>query len=401
MKKIKVNIIYLVGLLVLISSIGVVLAAFMFNQVVNVDTQVGGIEIESKAYLDYALYNNVSNDDANKLRKERLRKDTVAILDDIIFTYSSEYKLTQDSKFIDGKVYYYIDNGTYKVATSENNSDYVIDGNIVSNKYYEETRTFNGIDRVVTLYNSSCVDLVPTINANVITFTNSDVLITVTCVINSTLGIVESAEAEATDKDYRCVIDGDGRGLSILDNKITESASGYTEVSASSRITCSATQSKYDDPDKATDDNKHYLSQYGLKFTFKTEIPVYVRVHIQDAWSSIKVFSSNTKKRYVTKDKVAGKTPFNITGNEWYYDEDTNYVYLKNLYNPNDDLDSDGNIKSKTYTFTVNEAYFYQLNSGVTAYSEYVDVELSFTVDIIQANRAKAMWGLDPSVEFA
>ena len=70
------------------------------------------------------------------------------------------------------------------------------------------------------------------------------------------------------------------------------------------------------------------------------------------------------------------------------------------MYDPSDDLDENGNFKSKTYTFTINEAYFYQLANVTTAYSEYVDVELSFTVDIVQANRAKALWKLDPSVEF-
>lgn len=399
MKRLKVNIIYLIGLLVLSLSIGLVFAAFIFNQVVNMKTKTGGITIESKQYLDYSLYDNVSTSDENYNRKIRLRKDTVAILDDIILTYTSTYAYTQDDQFKDGKIYYYYDNG-YVIATPENNSDYEIGGDIVENKYYEETRAYTGIDKVNTLFNSSCADLTPTISNNVITFTNSGLLITVTCQIDTSLGIIKSAAAAATDKDYRCAIDSDGKGLTILDNEITNSSSGYTEVSALSRITCSATQGRYDDPKTNDDNNKHYLSQYGVQFTFKTEIAVYVRVHIQDAWSSVKVYPSSVKERYVTKDKVAGKTPFNVTDEAWYYDEDTNYIYLKEMYDPNTDLDSNGNFKSKSYTFNVNEAYFYQLGSIATAYTEYIDVELSFTVDIVQANRAKALWGIDPSVKF-
>ena len=400
MKRIKVNIIYLIGLLVLITCIGVVFAAFMFNQVVNMNATIGGIEIESKQYLDYSKYSSVSSTDENYNRKIRLRKDTVAIIDDVILSFTTTYSLTSDTQFKDGKVYYIIVSGNYVIADPADNDDYVIGGNVTSNKYYEETKTFTGISSVSTLFNENCTDLVPTINGSVITFTNDGVSITVTCVIDSSLGIIKSATAAATNKDYRCVVDSDGKGLTILDNEITNSANGYTEVSASSRIICSATQGRYDDPNDNADDNKHYLSQYGFKFTFKTEIPVYVRVHIQDAWSSVKVYSSSVKERYVTKDKVAGKTPFNVTDSAWYYDEDTNYIYLKEMYNPNLDLDSNGDIQSKTYTFNVNEAYFYQLGAIATAYTEYIDVELSFTVDIVQANRAKALWKIDPSVDF-
>ncbi len=57
---------------------------------------------------------------------------------------------------------------------------------------------------------------------------------------------------------------------------------------------------------------------------------------------------------------------------------------------------SDGTYKPQSYTFNVNEAYYYSsLSSGV--YNEYVDVEVSFTVDVVQANRVKALWGFDPN----
>lgn len=410
MKKLKVNIIYLIGLLVLSLSIGLVFGAFVFNQVVNMDADLGGISIESKNYIDYSLYDYVSSSDENYNRKMRLRKDTVAILDDISLKYTASHLLTSDEQFKDGKTYYYIVNGEYEIATPENNPDYEIGGTIVKNKYYEETRTYNGIDKVNTLFNSSCANLTPTINGNEITFTNSGLTIKVTCELDSTAGVIKSAEAEATDEaidvDYRCVIDSDGHGLTILDNAKTADEDYYSEIAATSRITCSATQGIYIDSSansntNNTNNNKHYLSHYGFKFTFKAEIPVYVRVHIQDAWSSVKVYPSSVKERYVTKDKVSGKTPFNVTESAWHYDEDTNYIYLKQMYNPNNDLDSNGNFKSKSYTFNVNEAYFYQFGNIATVYTEYIDVELSFTVDIVQANRALALWGLDPSIRFS
>ena len=69
-------------------------------------------------------------------------------------------------------------------------------------------------------------------------------------------------------------------------------------------------------------------------------------------------------------------------------------VYLNKMYIPTQD--SEGNYNSATFRFDVNEAYYY--TSLLTSiYTEYIDVEVSFTVDIVQANRADAVWGLDPS----
>ena len=61
--------------------------------------------------------------------------------------------------------------------------------------------------------------------------------------------------------------------------------------------------------------------------------------------------------------------------------------------------DTDGSFKSSTYTFNVNEAYFYN-SSRTSAFIDYIDVDVSFTIDIVQANRAKALWKVDPSVDF-
>ena len=58
--------------------------------------------------------------------------------------------------------------------------------------------------------------------------------------------------------------------------------------------------------------------------------------------------------------------------------------------------DANGVLQSSSYTFQVNEAYFYQVAQS-TAYTEFVNVQVSFTVDIVQANRAIALWKVDPS----
>ena len=181
----------------------------------------------------------------------------------------------------------------------------------------------------------------------------------------------------------------------IIDEDITHSETGYTSLEAKSKLTCSASKDKY--YESSSSPKKYYLSQLGLQFTFKSEIAVYVRIHIQDAWTRTRAYSSNTKELYVMKDLIGGKSPFSVSGSEWVYDETTNYVYLKQMYVPT--KDSNGNFVSTTYTFDVNEAYYYD-STKTSAFTDYIDVDVSFTIDIVQANRAKAKWNVDPSVDF-
>ena len=61
--------------------------------------------------------------------------------------------------------------------------------------------------------------------------------------------------------------------------------------------------------------------------------------------------------------------------------------------------DEEGNYPQQEYTFNVNEAYFYA-DESTSAYTQHIDVQVKFTVDIVQANRVMSLWHLDPIVEF-
>jgi len=207
---------------------------------------------------------------------------------------------------------------------------------------------------------------------------------TITCTVDSSTGAIDTATPSIDT--YKATISADGEGIVILNTETT--ASTTAEVTATDgAITCSATSKK-------SDDDNIYLNQLGLEFTFQVEIPVYVRIHIQDSWKRTRNYASSSTTKYILKDQVEGASPFTVVDDSWYFDESTNYVYLKNMYIPTQD--SEGNYNSATFRFNVNEAYFY---TGLTTsvYTEYIDVEVSFTVDIIQANRAEVLWGLDPS----
>ena len=246
----------------------------------------------------------------------------------------------------------------------------------------------NGIRKIDIAYDKTLNNIAESaisINTNVITL-NLSPTITINCTIDSTKGIITGATVTATGRNYRVVVDSDGQGLVVLDSDVTSSASsGYSILSADEHITCNANENK-------KTENNIYLSQLGLEFTFTSEIAVYIRIHFEDAWKRTRSYTSTEKENYILKDQVDGVSPFAVADNDWYYDADTNYAYLKTMYVPTQD--QNGNYNSQSYVFNVNEAYFYNVSTS-TAYTEYIEVEVSFTVDIVQANRAAELWKVD------
>ena len=92
-------------------------------------------------------------------------------------------------------------------------------------------------------------------------------------------------------------------------------------------IACYATEKK----GWANETDDIYLNQLSLKFSYKTTIDVYVRIHIQDAWISTKTYTNGLESTtYIEKDKITGKSPFAPLDTEnWIYDENTNCIYYK------------------------------------------------------------------------
>ena len=382
MKNSKKKLIIILGIVGFLFSITVVFAAFIFNQIIEGSAKTGYIDIDSKSYYIYSAENNLEQTDANYKRQSKLRKDTIAVLEGFILSSTSTYSLTGDTIFINGKSYYTKSGSTYTIAEVE------VGDSIPANTYYEETKTYNGISKVGIAYDNSLNDIEVTIvGTNKLSFTLNDLAISITCQIDSEQGMVTEGEVTVSNKNYKAVINADGLGLVLIDTDITNSASGYRAVDANSAINCSASENKY-----AND--SIYLSQLGLHFEFTTELAAYVRIHIQDGWKRTRVYASSERENYILKDQISGKSPFTIGGDNWFYDEKTNCIYLKQMFIPTQN--ADGTYQSQAYTFNVNEAYFYHAIS-TSAYTEYIDVQVSFTVDIVQANRAKDLWQFDPS----
>lgn len=159
---------------------------------------------------------------------------------------------------------------------------------------------------------------------------------------------------------------------------------GYLDAYGKS-ITCYATEKKGYSGE--TDDI--YLNQLSLKFTYETTMAVYVRIHIQDAWISTKTYTNgNVNKSYIEKDKIDDtKSPFEPAGTDWIYDESTNCIYLKQMVTLAEGEES----AIKTHEFRLDDTYFYKTENS-TSYREHVTVQVSYFVDIVQANRAEKKW---------
>ena len=145
-----------------------------------------------------------------------------------------------------------------------------------------------------------------------------------------------------------------------------------------------------------TDD--YQLNQLEIKFTYKTTMDVYVRVHIQDAWISTKTYTNGiVNTSYIEKDKIKDgseeSSPFKPDSSDWIYDEMTNCIYYKQKVSLTETNGTTTKLAEKevTQNFRLNSTYFYKTENS-TSYREHVIVQVSYYVDIVQANRAEKKW---------
>ncbi len=85
-------------------------------------------------------------------------------------------------------------------------------------------------------------------------------------------------------------------------------------------------------------------------------------------------------------------SPFSVQSENWVYDNVSGYIYYK--------LISKASTEAKTVSFDINENYTYVNDAEVIGYREAILVQVGFNIDIVQANRAKAKWGIDMTTYF-
>lgn len=367
---------------VLLTASIIVFAAFSYKKnIVSPDVTVGDVLINEKKFLSYAKDRPTTNPETQEYyRLCKLRTDSYAYVEGITIS-TSYYPATVTSSTFVGGEYYIKENDIYKAAQAYDSTA----------SYY--TRVDNMSVKSGGAYDANNALLDTEVSNNQITLKVKD---TTTVVEVLTLTVTDRQITAVTlqdEENHRCVIGSDGLSVYIFTQTAATVSTEYTTDS----ITCYASERKKNDT--RIDYSLPYLNQLGLKFTFTTKIPVYVRIHIQDAWISTQFLSSqNERIRYISKAQISGASPFNITDSDWYYDVAQNVAYYRGMFEPV--KDANGNFTEQSYVFNVNEGYFYHDTSAQAA-SKVTTVQVSFTVDIVQANRAEALWGVDFDELFA
>lgn len=360
---------------VLVANIFIVYAAFRFSKTVEEDDSIiGGVEINSRSIVsyqqEYTVPDSSAGFNAEFFRKCKLRTDSVCNVEGL--------RVIKDA------------NNNVKIsasrATAYNSKNAVVTTNTIANDTkLQLTSTTSGasFDMVLSFTFNTPANESPTI---------------------------ATATIDSGGSNYEVVVGMDGLSLFIFDKttgkkQITSTidldSSESDKIEAYASVRNKYYQSVYD----AGGYGMPYLGQIALQFEITPEIPVYVRIHIQDQWESERFTTdSESTKTIISKDKIDGKSPFAVVDENWHYDESKNIAYLKTVVTPSKYVSTDtiptgkavGDYKSITNTFDVSKGYFYNDTSS-QARSTITKVKVSFTIDVVQANRVQALWGIDPT----
>ena len=158
---------------------------------------------------------------------------------------------------------------------------------------------------------------------------------------------------------------------------------------AADSVTCYATEREgYSEEEIPQNNNYMYLNQLGFEFSLYADVPVYVRIRFDDAWIRIKTYNG------VPLD------PENILKGRFDIPtEDTNWVFNEqsNTYNYKVMVKDTSETNPFNGEFNLAEDYFYTSSETLTNGHLAVLVQVAFSVEVIQANRAYKLWGYDPS----
>ena len=386
--------IILLGLIFIFFSIVTltVFAAYSFTRnVEDEDVTIGDVTVDSKSFLSYAKYKTdseitalgIETNSIGYYAAKKMRIDTLCILEG--FQMKASYARTNISSFAEGVRYYTFDetSGKYTLATAY----------VAGTTYYIATYVLNDVK---TAYDASVHQLSVTVDSNTITASyNSTTVAILTVTIDSSTGLLTSVtsvkKSQSVDGNLRAIIGSDYLSITVIDDDLITDQNQPSSLTVTGN-TANCYASIRNKNDSRINYESPYLNQLGLGFEFTVKIPVYVRIHIQDAWISTQFLSSRSERvRYISKDKISGSSPFSVTDSDWYYDVDNNIAYYKNMFMP---VMSGENFLSQQFVFNVNEGYYYYDKSAQAA-SKITTVQVSFTIDIVQANRAEELWDVN------
>lgn len=377
------KIIILICTILIISSGVVVFAAYSYTKRNTISAKSGNISIESENYLSYALNEEV----------EKTERITSAEYKAILKERAGETKVdtssVSDFETEVGAYSNYFSRSVSEVATGatfDANTRYYIKDDIgtyilQSIKAFEDGVTYYTIS-YATASSSDCYRLGHKLVSEGVSESNYSSYYVLDSVDGQGYGVFKTPTSYSSDEMYFEI---------VYSPKFTTTNGEITSENYGTTIACINT---YATERKGTsqEETMIYLNQVGFQFSIKTNIKSYIRIKFYDAWISSKLYPGSTDARevYVSKGQISGsgRSPFYVNNDAWYYDNDNNICYLKTTLDPSDNL--------YTYTFNINDTYFYNTNAN-TVYTENIKVQVSYSIECIQANRAKAVWGVDPS----
>ena len=126
------------------------------------------------------------------------------------------------------------------------------------------------------------------------------------------------------------------------------------------------------------------IEELQISINMKADIAGYMRVKLQDEWIVTRKYINfdRTTTSIIFKDQSTNQL-YELADN-WVYDEETNYFYYTVLI--------EKGTEAEIPFIDEGVAYGSSLSSY---YVETCDVNISISVQVVQANRFEALWGID------
>ena len=343
MKHVKRNIIFIVGLITLALSTSVVFGAFIFTRIIKGDAQTGNFYEIEKNIINYAYYADKTEQEMAELAANPASLQT--LLSNLHKRKATGVKISSDS---------IVCYATKRTGKADNPNEYHF----------------------------------PDLNQLGFTFS-------FTTTIDAYIKI-HFEDAWISKKDYvsgkeeqTYIIKDQLNGIyeQIPDNQVNQSnyAAYYvinpTQTYATSRF--STTQTYFTKSNETGFDVYTYAPLDEEEFDNTKATTTYYTLNPK------KTKGYSATEHYF---KFSADSPFKITDENWYYDAGTNVAYYKTKI----DVDEQ-EAKKQTFDdfkFDIDEKYFYKEKYG--SYTESVKIQLSYYVDVVQANRVYEIWGVEP-----
>ena len=342
----KRKIIILTSIISLLSLTCIVFAAFLFNRIISGYANTGNVYEINNRILNYAFYSNKSKAEMQELASTDEGKETI------------------------------LSNLSTRLATAKR----INENSIVC---YATKRT--GYADEVNEYH------LPYLNQLGFSFsfkTSIDVYVRIH--FEDAWISKKTYKSGRTEQNYIVKDQLNGKYEKMAKTDVNESNfAAYYTIKAFTPLTFSTSKSYYVKDTIEGIETYNYVSinedQFNAQAALADDNPSKIKYY--------EITASKLEKYDASRDyyKFSAESPFAISADGWYYDAGSNIAYKKTKINVDE---TKNEPQSYSYSFNLDKNYYYQEHEG--SYHESVKIELSYFVDVVQANRVYELWHVDP-----